>query len=134
MSFAPEHFVVWTEIPVTDLEASAKFYEAITGGELTRMEMGGGPAVVFKTTDYAKGIAGHLYVGKPAPAGQGPTTHLMIEGTLEDAMERVTKAGGTVLSEPIAIPPGRFAYIHDLDKNSIGIFQPNGEDWVPEAS
>ncbi|MFC6655736.1 hypothetical protein ACFQEX_09535 [Roseibium salinum] len=37
-------------------------------------------------------------------------------------MERFAKAGGDVISDPIAIPGGRFAYGIDPDGNSIGMF------------
>ena len=63
-----------------------------------------------------------LIPGKPAPDGTGPTIHLACPDTLEDALERVTKAGGRVVSDPISIPAGRFAYCLDPDGNSIGVF------------
>ena len=73
-------------------------------------------------TENGHGVAGHLYPGKPAPEGAGPTVHLASPGILEDALERVRQAGGQVLSEPFSIPAGRFAYCLDPDGNSIGIF------------
>ncbi len=30
MTYAPEHFTVWAEIPVTDMEKSMAFYTAVT--------------------------------------------------------------------------------------------------------
>ena len=56
------------------------------------------------------GVGGHLYPGKPAANGEGPTIHLVAEGRLEDTMDRVKDAGGQVVSPPITIPPGRFFY------------------------
>ena len=44
-------------------------------------------------------------------------------GYLEALFSRVRAAGGTVLSEPISIPAGRFAYTRDPDGNSIGLFE-----------
>ena len=73
-------------------------------------------------TSNPTGVAGHLYPGKPAPDGTGPTIHLACPDTLEEALERVTKAGGRVVSDPISIPAGRFAYCLDPDGNSIGVF------------
>ncbi|WP_193142344.1 VOC family protein [Meridianimarinicoccus sp. MJW13] len=123
MSFTPDHATVWIEIPVTDLGKSIAFYEAATGGKLERQQMGPNETAVFQTADPAGGVAGHLYEGKPAAQGQGPTIHLAIAGTLEEALERLRKAGGSVLSDPIPIPAGRFAYCQDLDGNSIGLFE-----------
>lgn len=123
MTYAPLNFTVWTEIPVSDLDRAAEFYGAVTLGELERMDMGPNPTMVFKTGDPGTGVAAHLYPGKPAAEGQGPTIHLAAPGTAEEIMERVTRAGGKVLSPVIEIPEGRFAYCQDLDGNSVSFFQ-----------
>jgi hypothetical protein len=68
------------------------------------------------------GVSGHLYPGKPAGADAGPTVHFACPDKLEDALARVTTAGGKVLSETIEIPAGRFAYCLDTEGNSIGLF------------
>ena len=124
MSFQPEHAVVWTEIPVTDIDASIAFYSAVLENELTRDDTGPNPMamLVTKGGPMGPGIAGHLYPGKPA-AGVGPTVHLAIAGTVEAARERVIAAGGKSEGPIIEIPPGRFAYGTDLDGNSIGLFE-----------
>ena len=36
--------------------------------------------------------------------------------------DRVWEAGGKVVSDPISIPDGRFAYTLDPDGNSFGLF------------
>ena len=123
MSFNPEHFTVWTEIPVTDLDRAIAFYNTVFKTELKKEESGPNPMAMFPTTN-GKGVGGHLYPGKPAPQGSGPTIHLASPDTLEAALERVWGAGGRVLSDPIAIPDGRFAYCQDPDGNSIGVFAP----------
>lgn len=124
MPFSPESALVWGEIPVTDLTAAMKFYEAVFGYELTIDEMGPNPVSMLPYKD--NGTAGHLYPGKPAGDGTGPTLHLLVAGKLEDAMERCRAAGGQVISDPVEIPPGRFAYALDLDGNSLGLFEPAG--------
>ena len=85
------------------------------------MEMGPNITYVFPTGE--GGTAGHIYEGKDTGQGKGVTIHLSIDGKLEAAMERVEQAGGTVVSEPIQIPQGRFAYTLDPDGNSIGLFE-----------
>jgi uncharacterized protein len=114
--------VVWTEIPVTDLDRAMRFYEAILGVPLTRNEQGPNPIADFPYE--GTGVAGHLYPGTPASNGAGPTVHLAVPGTVEEAAERCAAAGGTVLGPIITIPPGRFQYATDLDGNSIGLFEP----------
>lgn len=121
MSFTPENFNVWMEIPVTDMDRSISFYNEVLKTELKKDEAGPNPMAIFPTKD-GSGVAGHLYPGKPAPEGQGSTIHLASPDALEVALERVKEAGGKVLSDPISIPVGRFAYCSDPDGNSIGLF------------
>ena len=123
MGFAPEHFVVWAEIPVTDMEAGMAFSSAVTGAALELDTSGPNPMANFRPKDPTAGVAGHLYPGKPAVNGDGPTIHLVAEGRLEDVIERVTAAGGQVVSPPITIPPGRFFYAIDPFGNSVGFFE-----------
>ena len=122
MSFTPDNALVWTEIPVTDLDKGIDFYGTVFGFEFNLDEMGPNPTAMIKTKD-GTGIAGHLYPGKPAKNGDGLTVHLSVPDTLEATAERFSNAGGTVISEPVAIPPGRFQYGVDPDGNSIGLFE-----------
>lgn len=121
MSFKPPHFTVWSEIPVTDIDRAIKFYDAVFKTELKKDESGPNPMAMLPTSD-PNGIAGHLYTGKPAGDGTGPTVHFACPDKLEDTLERVKEAGGEVVSDIISIPSGRFAYCLDLDRNSIGVF------------
>ncbi len=114
--------IVWGEIPVTDMEKSVAFYNEVFGYDMTIDTSGPNPmAILGGSMDDA---GGHLYPGKPAPDG-GNTIHLAVPDTLEAGLERCTAAGGEVVSEPIALPSGRFAYAKDLDGNSIGLYQAN---------
>ncbi len=122
MSFQPENFVVWAEIPVRDLDRSMAFYAKVFDLELKKDESGPNPMAMFPTRDPKSGVAGHLYPGNPARDGSGPTVHFAAPGALEDALARVEKAGGEVVSDVISIPAGRFAYCRDPDGNSIGVF------------
>jgi len=122
MTSLPQNPVVWIEIPVTDMDKAMAFYAAVTGYSLTLSTDGPNPMAIFDAADDATSVAGHLYPGKPAPSGTGPTVHLTVDGTVEAAMERVTQACGQVVSPAIEIPTGRFAYCLDPDGNSFGIF------------
>ncbi|MEM7710512.1 MAG: VOC family protein [Pseudomonadota bacterium] len=118
MAYTPENPVIWTEIPVTDLPAARRFYEAVFQWETVLHEDGPNPLAMFPDI----GISGHLYPGKPS--GDGPTIHFNISDNVEAAMERVRAAGGTVLPiPPVTIPAGRFGYATDPDGNSIGLFE-----------
>ena len=121
-SAPPANAVVWSEIPVTDMERAKAFYATVLGAALTDQDDGPNPMAVLPCAGDA-GVAGHLYPGKPAPAGTGNTVHLAAPGSLEATMERVREAGGEVVSEAISIPAGRFFYALDPDGNSIGFVE-----------
>jgi uncharacterized protein len=119
----PHSAVIWAEIPVTDLPRAMGFYADLLGHALTLDESGPNPMAMFGYDQAGTGTGGHLYPGKPAPLGTGPTVHLLVPSTVEAAMAQCTKSGGTVVSPIITIPPGRFAYATDPDGNSIGLFE-----------
>ena len=121
MSFKPDQFTVWAEIPVSDLDRAIAFYNKVFNTELKRDDNGPNPMAMFPTSN-PDGAAGHLYPGKPATAGAGPTVHLACPDTVEETMARVTAAGGQVVSDVFTIPSGRFVYATDPDGNSIGLF------------
>lgn len=120
----PNYHVVWAEIPVTDLEAARQFYGAVMKAELSIFREGPNPMVFFPREDQSGGHSAHIYEGTPAPAGVGPTIHLLTPDDLEATADRVVEAGGKVLSPPIEIPEGSFIYTTDPDGNSIGWWQP----------
>ncbi len=121
MTFVPDNFNVWMEIPVSDLDKAVGFYNEVFKTELMRIaDMGPNEIAMFPAKD--RGVAGHLYPGTPPAKGTGPTIHLACPDSLEETMERFAKAGGEIVSDPIAIPAGRFAYGIDPDGNSIGLF------------
>ena len=121
MSFAPEHFTAWVEIPVTDLDRAMAFYNAVFTIDMQQDDTGPNPVAFFPTASIG-GVGGHLYPGTPAKDGRGPTVHFSCPDALEDAMARVKQAGGTVLSEVIAIPVAKFVYCLDPDGNSFALF------------
>lgn len=121
----PKDAAVWFEIPVSDMEQAKAFYGAVIQGELIDQNDGPNPMAMFPVNDMATGVSGHLYPGKPATNGAGNTVHLAAPDKLEDTLKRVSEAGGEVVSPVITIPPGRFAYCHDLDGNSFSMFEPS---------
>ncbi|GAB4516578.1 MAG: hypothetical protein Tsb0019_16090 [Roseibium sp.] len=121
MTFTPDNFNVWMEIPVSDLDSAVRFYNDVFKTELKRVtDMGPNEFAIFPSQE--QGVAGHLYPGTPAQRGTGPTIHLACPDSLEETMERFARAGGEVISDPFSIPAGRFAYGIDPDGNSIGMF------------
>lgn len=113
--------VVWTEIPVTDLDKAEAFYTSVFGFDMVRQK--DGPNEMVNFSNAMSSVGGHLYPGTPA-AGNGPTIHLALPDTLEAGIARCEAAGGKIVSPAITIPPGRFVYATDPDGNSIGLFEP----------
>lgn len=119
----PTQSCVWFEIPVSDLDKGMKFYGNVTGIPLNRVETPANPIADFDIEDAGKMPSGHLYPGKPATDGTGPTIHLASVDGLDAGLRRVPENGGTVLSPIIEIPAGRFVYCQDPDGNSFGLFE-----------
>ena len=99
-----------------------QFYSTVFGFELKLNETGPNPMADISYQG-GTGVSGHLYPGTPAKNGEGPTVHLAVPGTVEEAIERLRSAGGQTNGIVIDIPPGRFAYGIDPDGNSLGLFQ-----------
>jgi predicted enzyme related to lactoylglutathione lyase len=121
-SFTPANAAVWFEIPVGDMDRAKAFYGAVLGAEFRDETDGPNPMAVFPTAGAQGAVSGHLYPGKPAAPGTGNTIHLAAPDPLEDALDRVRGGGGSVVTEIITIPAGRFAYCLDPDGNSFGLF------------
>lgn len=121
-AFIPPKASAWFEIPVTDMDAAQRFYGAVLNNSLSVEDAGPNPIAMFTASE--RMASGHLYPGKPAMPGTGPTIHLTVAAPLEDGMERVARNGGKVVSPAIEIPAGRFAYCLDPDGNSFGLFVP----------
>ena len=121
MTDSPANTLVWGEVPVRDIDRAMAFYSAVFQFDLTRDDSGPNPMAMFPNNPGC--AAGHLYPGKPAAPGTGPTLHLGVPDTLEQAAKRCEEAGGTIKSDPIPLPMGRFQYALDPDGNSIGLFE-----------
>ena len=65
MAQTPDNPVVWTELPVSDLDAAVAFYNTVFDSGLTVDTSGPNPMAIFPGAN--GGVAGHLYPGKPAP-------------------------------------------------------------------
>jgi len=92
MTFIPAKASAWFEIPVTDMDRARAFYAAVLQNDLTLEESGPNPIAMFSAQERL--ASGHVYPGKPAAPGTGPTIHLMVAAPIEDAMARVTESGG----------------------------------------
>lgn len=122
MTHAPAHPVIWAELPVSNLAAGGAFYSKVTGMTIEPMEMGGQNLLVMKGAERGS-VSVNLYEGPTSGDGRGAALHLVIDGTAEEAAARCIEAGGTVISDIIPIPEGRFVYAMDPDGNRLGLFE-----------
>mgnify|MGYP000604421261 CR=1 FL=1 len=103
MSIMRKDTVVWTEIPVADMERAKAFYAGLLGAPLVDETPAPNP-IAMLPRDSEDVVAGHLYPGKPAARGTGPTVHLAVS---------VPLAGLAVaLSVGLALPLGLLAVQH----------------------
>lgn len=121
MTTAATNAAAWFEIGVRNLDKAAKFYGAVLGSELRREMMGPTAIAIFP---YDGGTSGSLYESSDV-GGAAPVVHLNVPAPLEDALIRVTKAGGAVASDILKAPDGRYAYCKDPDGTRFGLFTPS---------
>src|SRR3954469_6799800 len=131
--------VVHFEMPYDEAERMARFYEAAFGWKMKMMgeEMG---RYVLATTARtgADGrpkqggtINGGFFPKKPDWPAQYPSVVIAVDDLVE-AMDRVSKAGGRVLGEPMEIPGvGGYVSFMDTEGNRLSLLQPRPR---PKAS
>jgi predicted enzyme related to lactoylglutathione lyase len=122
MNGEPQNAAVWFEIPVRDLKKGAEFYGNVLMSDLKIQAMGPNDVAMFPVCK--DGVGGHLYPNAALAGGVAPLIHLASPSPLEEALGRVSEAGGKVESEIISLPDdvGRFAYCCDPDGNQFGLF------------
>jgi len=109
----------WFEIPTTDLDRAAKFYETMLATKLKREVFGGVPHAMFadKTTDGAL-----IADAKRKPNATGTMIYLNANGKLDACISRVSEAGGKLILPKTDIgDPGFIAIVADTEGNVVGL-------------
>jgi predicted enzyme related to lactoylglutathione lyase len=114
----------WFEIPTSDLDRAAKFYEQLLGAPLLR-ENSGEPMAFFPCD--AKGVGGALIDrASQRPSEGGALIYLNCDGGLDAALERLRASGqGAVVLGKRAVPGG-FGYvacIRDSEGNHVALHE-----------
>jgi len=117
--------IVWTDIPVKNIERASAFYSAIIGAAVMPMPGADTEVGLLTSPDRQGGVSADLYVGG-TPSKQGATVYLNTWGDIDGMLARVTEAGGTVLQEKqfMGDMVGWIAFIEDTEGNRIGLQQP----------
>lgn len=116
----------WFDIPATDLDRAARFYETVLAISLIRENMLGARMAIFPAKP---GEATGAIIARDGvtPGTTGSTIYLKAGADLSSALSRVQAAGGKVLHPKTFIKEGwgYFAIILDSEGNSIGLQSPN---------
>ena len=123
--------VVHFEMPYEDKERVARFYQQAFGWRMQQTGADMGHYVLAETTETANGrpttpgeINGGFFEKKPDWPAQHPSVVIAVDD-IKAAMDRVKKAGGHVLGEPMDIPGvGAYVSFEDTEGNRVSILQP----------
>jgi len=118
--------ISWFEIPATDLSRAQQFYEAIFDITMIPMDLQNIKMRMFPLDDMVNGIGGAVVDGggfhKPS-ATDGPLVYLNGNPDLQQILDKVAAAGGTIMVPKTEISPeyGYMAVILDTEGNRIGL-------------
>lgn len=121
-----ENVVGWFEIPVSDMDRAAKFYEAVFDINLSRHIFGNFEMAWFPEAESQIGSAGSLVKSDKnyKPSTEGVLIYFTAQsGDLENELGKVEKAGGKVLMSktPVSEEYGFMALILDTEGNRIAL-------------
>ncbi|MEM7263545.1 MAG: VOC family protein [Planctomycetota bacterium] len=111
---------VWFDIPVADLERSAKWYRSVLDIEVHVESM---ENFEFGVLAHEKGNGGCLIPGEnQVSADRGVLLYLNVDGRIQDAVGKVEAAGGNVVEPIHPIGPHGFrAIVHDSEGNRLAL-------------
>lgn len=121
-----QHAISWFEIPTTDIDRAAKFYEAIFGISLIPMDMPNIKMRMFPLDNPMDGVGGALVDSggfhKPS-ATDGPLIYLNGNPDVQHVLDKVEAAGGTITVPKTQISPeyGYMAVFTDTEGNRIAL-------------
>jgi len=123
--------VVHFEMPFDDRDRMAKFYESAFGWRTQKLGEDMGHYVLAITTETDDdgprkpgAINGGFFPRKPGWPDQHGAIVIAVDD-IEESVEIVTKAGGEVLGEPMAIPGvGQYVSFRDTEGNRVSMLQP----------
>jgi predicted enzyme related to lactoylglutathione lyase len=122
------NYVVWADIPVTDMDRARAFYATLLGGPVELLPGSTEVALLMPPgTGDPSDVAGDLVLNFGIPsATHGATLYLSAMGDIDGMLERAVSAGGQILREKgfMGEGIGWLAYIQDSEGNKVGIQHP----------
>lgn len=124
--------ISWFEIPSKDIDRATKFYEKIFGITLIPMDMPSIRMRMFPVEDQLTDIGGavvHSDGFHTPSATDGPLIYLNGNPDVQQVLDRVEDAGGTITIPKTEISPdyGFMAVIIDTEGNRIGVHSVPGK-------
>jgi uncharacterized protein len=125
--------VVHFEFPYDNRERIARFYQSAFGWQLQMMgeDMGNYVIATTATSDAKPGapagaINGGFYQRNKDWPAQYPSVVIAVPD-VNEAMKKISAAGGKVLGEPMQIPGvGMYVSFYDTEENRVSVLQPMG--------
>lgn len=123
--------VVHFEMPYDDQTRMARFYEQAFGWQTQALGEDMGHYVLATTTEMGEtgpkrpgAINGGFFKKLPDMPEQHPSVVIAVDD-LNDSLNKVRQAGGTILGEPMAIPGvGQYVSFTDTEGNRVSMLQP----------
>lgn len=118
----------WFEIPAKELARAKKFYEAIFGIEMEEMPMGGMKMVTFPYNPGGGNVSGALIEHELyEPKNNGTLIYLNANPEIQDVIDRIETAGGSVLIPKTQISPdiGYMCVFLDTEGNRVALHAQN---------
>jgi len=111
--------ICYIQIPATDIDVSAEFYECVFGWNIRRRDDG---TVAFD--DGVGQVSGAWVKGRP-PATPGLLVYVMVD-SLEEAIRSIAENGGEIVQPVGADAPEITARFRDPGGNILGIYEERG--------
>jgi predicted enzyme related to lactoylglutathione lyase len=121
-----QNAISWFEIPATDLDRAATFYETIFGLELIPMDLAQIRMRMFPIDNPETGIGGAVVYAEgfyQSSETDGPLIYLNANPDVQAVLDRVESAGGKIIVPKTEIGPdyGYMGIFIDTEGNRIGL-------------
>jgi uncharacterized protein len=116
-----QNVLVWTDIPVLDLDRAMTFYSAVLGAPVTKQEHRGFSFALLPGGE--KSVSGCLACStSDKPSDHGPLLYFNCDGRLDAAATAVESNGGKILQAKHEIGPyGSRVIVLDSEGNRIAL-------------
>ncbi|HZO87676.1 MAG TPA: VOC family protein [Chthonomonadaceae bacterium] len=120
------HFIVWFDMPVTDLQRATQFYARVLATSIERGAPDQPMAIFAHNGDQ---VAGCLFQEAGCqPSAQGPLLYFNVNGRLDDALAQVEANGGKILQPKHSIGPYGFGRLFSTARATASRCTPRRPD------